>query len=305
MHKMAQANTANTANTARSQLAIGLTPDGIGVIQSAGWWRRTSTVLADAPFAADGDTPSDMIAGRIADRIADQLRTLLTQTGCQHLPAHIIVADAWVRYFMVTPPHNTQRIADCRAAAEMRFQTLYGDAHDGWQIIADWDARRPFLACAMPRALLAAQQQAASACKLRLLGITPHFVAAWNQARRQLGARRTGTAWFGLAHDDVLTLGAIGERGLCAVRAAAFPRAAWQDQQTLPEHLRREALRLNLAMPETLHLCGDVPGSWAGEQIGPVACIRADAGQAASIGLQGTTTTLSAGLRLALQGVRR
>ncbi|MDC6127613.1 Lrp/AsnC family transcriptional regulator, partial [Burkholderia gladioli] len=61
-------------------------------------------------------------------------------------------ADELARYFIVTPADNSRRLQDLRAAAEVRLQMLYGDDPVRWQILADWQAAEPFLACAVSRA---------------------------------------------------------------------------------------------------------------------------------------------------------
>ena len=130
------------------------------------------------------------------------------------------------------------------------------------------------MAAALPRTLLGAIEHGAAQHKLALCEIVPHFVAMLNRHRAAL---KPG-AWFGLVHDQVLTLGAIDETnraGIAAVRAAALPDgvdaeaeaeagagAAW-----LAEHIAREALRLNLPAPQHLQLCGSVPPAWLGAKV--------------------------------------
>jgi hypothetical protein len=152
------------------------------------------------------------------------------------------------------------------AAAGLRFQSLYGEAPSGWKIAADWNASEPFFAAAMPRALLAVLELVAREFKLSIVGVEPHFVSAWNRWRRGM---KQG-AWFGLLHDNLLTLAAIdagagkgqGAQAMRAIRALPVPPGA--DPAWLTQTLKREALLLDMPPPELLQLCGVASGGPAG-----------------------------------------
>jgi hypothetical protein len=173
-------------------------------------------------------------------------------------PLTIVLADELVRMWQVTPPPQCTRLADLEAAASLRFQRLYGDSAANWIVRAGWDAGRPFLAAAMPRALLGALEEGAGFHQVKLVEIVPQFVALLNHCH---GALKPG-AWFGTLHDNVLTLGAREEGCVVAVRAQALPDSPGANW--LAEHLAREALRLNLAMPGRLQLWGALPPAWIG-----------------------------------------
>lgn len=236
------------------------------MLRSTGW-RRQPELLVDRPLANE--------AAVTPERLALQLRTILTETKCCGVPATIVLADEWVRLFMATPPHNTGRLQDCRAAAAMRFQALYGEPGHEWQLEADWDARHPFLACAIPHVLLNALRQVAQDCALQLISVTPHFIAAWNRWHKSLQAG----AWFGVVSDNFLTLGLIDQKRLCAVRTTALPADACDDPHWMTAHLAREALRMNLALPTQIQLCGQVPGQWVTQATGALQCTRLETGQ--------------------------
>lgn len=272
----------NWHSTIGSTLSIGLAKTGIGLIRTHGWWRRRSTVLADLPLevVAEEEAPHHQQQHQQQPSVPDvpnihELRDVLTQAQCANLPTTIILADDWVRYFMVTPPKNLMRFADCKAAADMRFQTLYGEMVGDWTLCADWRTRTPFLACAIPRALVASQQQLAQEHKLKLLSIAPYFIAAWNRWQSRLNP----AAWLGVVQGDVFTLGVIEQKRLRAVRVTQFAQQLWDDKDALPVHLNREALRLNLPAPSAIQLCGNIPGHWASQSMGTVQCQRLDAAQ--------------------------
>jgi len=263
-------------------ISIGLSQTEFVLMQIDGWRAPIGTLLAEHPLHAP-------------ERLALQLRTALTETQCVNLPAKIVLADHYVRLFMVTPPHNTSSLADCRAAAAMRFQVLYGSLPGDWRIEADWNAQHPFLACALPHALCNTLQQVTHEQGLKLVSIEPHFVAMWNRWRKKLRA----DAWLGIVHGDTLTIAVIVQRRLCALRAIALAPDAWCSATWLPEHLSREALRLNLALPAYIQLCGAIDGAWAVQTLGTLTCERLEAPCPAP-----DRAPLSAAAALAHAGVR-
>lgn len=270
-----------------ASLRIGLSRSGVALLHARGVRRRTETVTE----CALGDE-----LGTAIERAAFALRRALTDANIVGVKTSVTLADDWVRLFIVAPPQNTTRRADCNAAAAMRFQALYGESPADWQIDAEWDARQPFLACAMPRSLLTMLQQLAVEYRLPLIAIAPHFVAAWNRWHAKLKA----SAWFGVAHEHGLTLGVTHSQRLVAVRAAAVPDCGWQDKEWLSEHVRREALRLDVPMPTQLQLCGALPGQWATQTIGALQCLRVDATQSPV-----TVAPASAALQLVRAGAMR
>ena len=197
-------------------------------------------------------------------------------------PLTVVLADDLVRLWQVTPPQQTARLADLEAAAALRFQRLYGEPAGDWILRAGWDLDRPFLAAALPRALLAALERGAAAHQMKLVEIVPQFVALLN---RCAGALKPG-AWFGTVHDNVLTLGACEAGAVVAVRAQALPDSA--SASWLSEHLAREALRLNLAVPERLQLWGGVPPAWLGANATQLGSAAAGLPQAAVLAASGS-----------------
>lgn len=269
-------------------LRIGVSSTGIALLQTSGWMRLRVTLLSESGMTAEQASTSDWLAARLGSMIAE--------AKCVSQTATVILADDLVRMFIVTPPQNAAHLQDCRAAAEMRFQALYGDSIADWQLEADWNAKRPFLACAIPCALLAALRTAASKRRLALIEIVPRFIAAWNRWHSTLRADK----WFGVAYGDMLTLGVMDGQHLCAVRPTPVPAGGWDNGAWLSEHLAREALRLNLPAPKGIQLCGDLPGRWATHAFGTLTCERLDAAE--RMGDRILPSTLEA---LARTGVRQ
>jgi len=255
-------------------LRIGVAGHAVSLARVSRWRGEPFTVLAEHAFAPSAAHPFDAIA--------NALRALLGEQEVDSWPVGIVLADELTRMWRVTPPPGATRLDDMEAAAGLRFQSLYGEAPSGWKIAADWNASEPFFAAAMPRALLAVLELVAREFKLSIVGVEPHFVSAWNRWRRGM---KQG-AWFGLLHDNLLTLAAIdagegkgkgqGAQAMRAIRALPVPPGA--DPAWLTQTLKREALLLDMPPPELLQLCGVASAGPAG----PAAWTRS-AGNAALI----------------------
>jgi hypothetical protein len=253
-------------------LRIGVSAQAVSLLRTSRWHGEPVTVLAEHAFAPSAD--------HLFDSIAQALRALLGELELGGWPVSFVLADDLVRLWQVTPPAGATRMADLEAAAALRFHALYGDAPSAWQISADWDAQKPFFAAAMPRALLAELALVAQEYKLSVVGIAPHFVTAWNRWCRAI---QPG-AWFGLVHEQVLTLAVIdaahqgAAHGVRAVRAVPVPAGA--DHQWLAQTLQRESLLQNVPAPALLQVCGSAPASWLRAASG-VAAVGANDGSGA------------------------
>jgi len=233
-----------------AQISIGLSKSGVAVIHQQGGWRKQHTLLADHRLAED--------AVQSPERLAIQCAAILADVDCAGFPLHITLSDDWVRLFIVTPPQNSGRPQDLQAAAVMRFHALYGDMPNNWHLQADWNAFHPFLACALPRTILAALQQVARECKLDLITVLPQFVTTWNRYR----ARVQSQSWFGTVQERSLTLGAImpGKRpSLAAVRTITL-MSDEKDAGWLSTQVSRIAMQLDVPVPTQLLLGGNHQG---------------------------------------------
>lgn len=236
-------------------LRLGVSGHAVSLLRVSRWRiggsKQPVTVLAEHAFSP-ADEP-------LFDCIGRALREMFSELDTQALagwPVSIVLADELTRLWQVTPPQGATRLSDIEAAAALRFQSLYGETPSAWRVMAEWDARQPFFAAAVPRALLAVLESVAADRQLAIVDIVPHFVTAWNRWR---GALKSG-AWFGLAHDSLLTLGAVQGKCLRAVRTLPIPHGA--DHYWITQTLTREALLLDLDVPPLLQLCGTPPAAW-------------------------------------------
>lgn len=243
-----------------SSLRIGISPQGVTVLRVNGRWRAGGKSVA-----VETRLPDDRAV--VPEYLEIALRTALTEANCTGMRAHVVLADDLVRYFTVTPPRNAGSLRDCRAAAEMRFRSLYGDDGAGWRIDADWHARDPFMACAVPVSLLHALQTILAEKRVTPLTVVPQFIAAWNQWRGKLH----DDAWFGVVHDHGMTVGAIHQRTLRTVRFLAAPDDA-TDLSWIAHRLAREALLLHLPAPVRLQLAGTLPAGSTPGPLGTLSC---------------------------------
>ncbi|MGZ8288690.1 MAG: hypothetical protein ACXW2U_13280 [Telluria sp.] len=231
-------------------LRVGVANTGMALVKASRWGGTRIEVLAEHPFA-----PGE---GAGARQVGEGMRALFDGAGYARWPVRFVLADELARLWQVSPPPASTRLADLEAAAALRFQMLYGEPASGWSIAANWDAGQGFVAAALPRATLDAIAQAALDHKLAVVEIVPQFIAAWNRCCAQVPQG----AWYGLVHDGVLTLGVPQGSSMGAVRTAPVPAgagAAW-----LEAHVAREALRLNMSVPDRLQLSGQVPAAWHG-----------------------------------------
>lgn len=227
-------------------LRIGIAPDGLALVRT-GIWRHERALLLGQVRAGGAD----------AAAVGTALAMLLGEHAVAGAAVTVVLSDELVRLWQVAPPQGAGRMADLEGAAALRFQALFGGAASDWRIRADWSANQPFLASAVPVALLDALKAAARNYRFHLVEIVPQFVATLNQFRKQ---RRPG-AWFGLVHGGVLSVAAYDGKRLAAVRTTPIPPGA--DRDWLEGHVAREALRVGLGRPERLQVCGPAPRGWA------------------------------------------
>jgi hypothetical protein len=198
-----------------------------------------------------------------ADRLGALLAAALDEVEGRGLPVQATLGDDLARYFIVTPPSNSARVLDLRAAASVRFHSLYGEAVSGWHLHADWQADEPFLACAVPRRVTAAIEQTVYARRGCLISVTPNFVGAWNRSRQQLGAN----AWLATLDGRALTLGLVAatpKPRLASVRTLLLPEPVpplgW-----LREQIARMALLEDVSPPSVLYVQGTPVQAWASD----------------------------------------
>jgi hypothetical protein len=231
-------------------LRLGVSRTSLCLLQ-AGRWRGDARVAGEAQIDASAEDRERAVA--------QALDALLAATTWRRWPLEIILDDDWCRLWSVTPPADASRMSDLRAATAFRFQRLYGEPPDAWQVQADWRAHQTFFAAALPSRLHEQLHSVTERHQLALVKMQPHFVVVWNRWQHRIGK----TGWLGVLQANQLSLGVARDGILTAQRTLAVPPKA--DRDWLDAALRREALLLDVPAPASLALCGPVPASWAGQ----------------------------------------
>ncbi|MBC3917297.1 hypothetical protein H8L32_07410 [Undibacterium sp. CY18W] len=196
---------------------------------------------------ADGSPPQKLTA-KPGDwqALREELHGLLTTKAA----LVVVVADCWVRYFLMELPDEIVSLDDSFLLLNARFENLYGQPAAEWTIQADWHKGEPMLACALPRNLL----QALEAYALRSL--QPQLVVMW---RQQCASLPPTGAWC-FVRDGVSTLLYWQEGVLRLVRQL---RCA--DVDAL---LSLELLRLGAPLPTERFWSGDArPLHWLPREV--------------------------------------
>jgi hypothetical protein len=124
-----------------SRISVGISPGSVVVSATQGVWRRKSQIVAGRTVAPD--------KLGVFQHLCDMLSSMVTEHGLQGSTASIVMSDALVRQWLVDPPSNVGSLDDLRAAAASRFQSLFGESPVQWDIRADLQSGRPFVAAAL------------------------------------------------------------------------------------------------------------------------------------------------------------
>jgi hypothetical protein len=174
---------------------------------------------------------ADSLAAEIRPGGADdvhQLEAVLREwwAAAPRRRVQVILDDALARFFVVRPPIGVAGLAELRAVTAARFEDLFGHEASSWSIEADWDARRHFLACAVPQRLVQALREAFPSAA----SIAPAFVHCL--ADRESAAY---TGWLVHSTRQHVTAAWHGAQGVTYVRSCVRPTdiRSWLAQQAL------------------------------------------------------------------------
>ena len=251
----------NWIDRLHQRLHIDIAAHEINILQSSGVLRRRLLVLQRESLSETNLNNEEVLL--------KQLDQILSGLRCNKMNVTITIADALVRMWMVTPPQNATSLADCQAASGLRFHALFGEFAGNWEISADWDARRPFLASAIPRSLLERLNTLCATYQLNLLQLQPQFVSVWNRYCRGLQSE----SWLALLERNTLTIAAVTQNRLVALRTITVVPELLQQRSWIDQHLQREALLLNLSVPPKLQISGVLPAQWQKYGAGQIQCL--------------------------------
>lgn len=228
-------------------LHIGLSQSDVALVHTSGLLKKQSHVVKEHTFKRD-----------TVENCLSDLSLFLVENQCQRLKTNIFLSNSWVRFFMVTPPSNASRFQDCQAAAEVRFSALFGEAASTWEISADWQVNHPFLACAIPRALLTGLKKIANERHLSLLRIEPQLITYINC----LGRKMPANPWLGIFNGGNLDLVMCTDNRISRLHKCTYSNKDTQDKNWLHDTIQREAFRHNLEIPSMFYYGGQPSKLW-------------------------------------------
>jgi len=270
-----------------ARLHLGIASDGIAMSRYESAWDRKPVLVGEITCATHDLTQS--------------CETLLQNSNCRGLPLAISLGHGWGKLFIVRPPSQVQKKSVLVAAAAMRYQSLFGKSNEAYQIEADWQLDRPFLACAYPKSLLATLHKIAQQNQSPLLAIVPCFVAAWNTWRDQI----TAESWLGVINNNFLAIGITADThplDLAEIRNISIP-ATGHNFEWLDELLRRAALQHNVAIPKKISLIGNQHRYWHQPDISKTNQFITNLDNFVSITSPNQTVHVSAALQLLACGI--
>ena len=244
----------------RERLLV-LAPTGAACFSRPRWLRSPWALLAREPLVELDWLDANRLGGRLLE--------LVKAANVGDAGMQVLVSDRLCRFFIVTPPLNSAGLGDLEAAARARHTGLFG-LTTGWQIRADWDSMRPFLASSLPIAIISALDMLQSVAGVTCYRVQPHYVESVNHWNKQIGEGE----WFGLLEGTHLTLGVVHDSSLVALRATWLVPEVLGSAEELSRFIAQEALRMGEQVPTLLKLAGDVPAAWVGRAPARSGCVR-------------------------------
>lgn len=130
------------------------------------------------------------------------LERTLASIAMRNTQLVVTLGDELVRYWIVEPPPNVASLKELQACVTARFELLFHDKAERWHISADYQAARPFIACAIPASISDGLTTAARANRHTITSVASSYVRHWNRHCRQLPADH----WLWVANGPVSVL---------------------------------------------------------------------------------------------------
>jgi hypothetical protein len=236
-----------------------ITESHVHAVKASAWPKQSAHIVATRPVVIRADN---------SQGLAEVLKDLLLEALPKRGAVRVLLADELVRYWVAQAPSSANRLSDIEAAAAMRFQQLFDERIADWHMAVSVEAGQPCLASAVHRTLCDQVLVATRQQGLTLTDMQPELVAVWNKWRTSLKPGQWLGVWRGRSLILVITEG----KGLSALRQIAVPAQAHLDADWLQQHIQREAMRLNVALPQQIRLCGQAPHHWLSFNASPVPC---------------------------------
>jgi hypothetical protein len=265
------------------RFALSLGPHGAQLALRSGLWRPRFELLESLVW------PAQTGEAQRAAHLPPTLDALLLRHAVAGSALEVLVADVWAPSASVQPPAKGATLADLQAATALRLRAVT-DAASGWECASEPRVGGPFMASALRSGVLDLLRDQCQRHRLHLVSVQPLFAAVWNHWH---GALAPGQ-WLGICSAGVLTLCVAPKRHVAHVRRLDFAAAHAQEARWPLDAAKREGLRLGVAAPSALVLCGAVPAPWRnpvpaalGARRGPSAAYLGPVGDALGLwGLQ-------------------
>lgn len=120
---------------------------------------------------------------------ANCLRDWLAAGGPRSAGVRLVLSSQFVRYLVVPWDDALARRSEREALARHQLRQTFGERADGWHVkVADSAYGAPALACAVDRELQETIEAIFPGTALRLQGLQPLLMVAFNQFRQELAA---------------------------------------------------------------------------------------------------------------------
>jgi hypothetical protein len=211
------------------------------------WWREPLTLRlgsagATTALAASVDGDAAAPESRLGLELASFLARLDALAPAAGTPVCCRLGSEFARALIVPWHDGIAAAAQRLPFAQHCFHEVYGAAAASWSVRVSAAPRgQPALACAIDATLQPRLEQLLAARKLKLAGLRPLLMDAFNEARPRL--RTTPHCWFVLCEPPWLTLLLLRDGLPQAIRRVAA------DESELARLLEREHLSLGIATP--------------------------------------------------------
>lgn len=213
----------------RPELRVGLCADRLIAVRYA---RGFSHRIVDKRLIT---LPAGEASAPWASAVA-ALDALLAEPANRAAHVTLVLSSRFVRYALLSWTGALRSPAERLAYARHTFATTYGATAAKWRItLCETGPKRPWLACAVDEALIAALARLRKGSRARIASIEPYLMSAFNRRRYAFGAEPT---WFVLHEPEHFTIGLITKGAWQAVHTR---RSSGDAANALAKFLARES----------------------------------------------------------------
>lgn len=165
------------------------------------------------------------------DSALDSAEQLVRKLRPKKAALSIVLADAWLRYFVIDWPRQKLSAQEAQAFAAQAFTQIYEQASRDWLVTTVPTGRSgKRLLCAMDRPAVAALDRFLQRCGWSAERLTGAFAAGLDLAAPTLVG---GTGYFVYSHDDQAHCARIEGGALTRMRSQVMPDKAAQTRMAL------------------------------------------------------------------------